>query len=582
MRIAITGATGLVGRRLTLDRIARGDEVVVISRHGRSAKYQFPPEVRSRITAIGGNPAIPGPWQAWIDGCDAVVHLAAANVFGRRWSSRHKRVIRESRVDGTYQVQRAIAEASHRPRVLVSASAIGFYGETGVMQVDERSRRGDDELAQIVVDWEEQALRASTACRVVCLRLGLVLDRKGGVLGRMLPLFRLALGGRLGNGRQFMSWIAWQDVVGLVDFALDCEELRGVVNATAPGSVTNRVFTQTLGRVLGRPALLPAPRPMLRLALGEFARYVLMSQRVHPSKAIDAGYRFQHPDLEEALDAVLSDQPLRGAGGPVRRTAPVRPVRLVAVDLDGAGEAPAEPTAEIVSQLDRLHDAGCVPVLTTSLPPRSARRWLRACESPPVVIACDGAAVIGEGGATFAKAIPTETAVQIWRDLQTADERLAADLDLPGGRFHCVRGVDDGAIPEGIADQPVLRMRVTGPDDAIESAHAIVRDTHWRARRVAMFSDRPQQLDIVHPLADRGIAIQHVCRRAGVGRDETLAVGCGPRAAGLVEWAGFSAACGTCGDRVLELADVHVPRNGAEGLRDLLDRFVLHGEGAVD
>lgn len=248
---------------------------------------------------------------AALEGLDAVVHLAGETVAGR-WTDDKKERILRSRVDGTRTLSEALAGLERPPRVLVTASAIGYYGDRGDEQLTEESSSGDGFLAEVVREWEAASRPAEEAgIRVVRLRFGIVLSPAGGALETMLTPFRLGVAGKLGSGRQWMSWISIDDVVGAIRHALVADELAGVANTVAPNPVTNAEFTKTLGRVLGRPTLLPVPGAALRLALGEFSQEALSSTRVVPRRLLESGYEFRHPDLEQALRHVLG----RGATG---------------------------------------------------------------------------------------------------------------------------------------------------------------------------------------------------------------------------------------------------------------------------
>jgi len=223
-----------------------------------------------------------------------------------RWTDDKKERILRSRAGGTRTLSEALAASPRPPRVLVTASAIGYYGDRGDEQLTEQSSSGDGFLAEVVREWEAASVPAEEAgIRVVRLRFGIVLSPKGGALRTILRPFRLGLGGKLGSGKQWMSWVSIDDVIGAVHHALFTEELAGAANATAPNPVTNAEFTRTLGRVLGRPSLLPAPAPAIRLALGEFAQEALGSARVLPRRLLETGYGFRHPELEPALRHVL-------------------------------------------------------------------------------------------------------------------------------------------------------------------------------------------------------------------------------------------------------------------------------------
>jgi uncharacterized protein (TIGR01777 family) len=301
MRVFVTGATGLVGRRLVTDRLQRGDHVVALTRDGARAREVLAAEDVDRMEVVEGDPSTRGAWQQRVSGCAAVVHLAGAGVGDRRWSAAYKKVLVDSRVEGTRRVADAIDAADDRPSVLVCASATGYYGVCDPA-VDETAAPGDDFLARLTVKWEEAAQTATrSGARVVHARLGIVLDDRGGALARMVPLFRWMVGGPLGSGRQYMPWVHWRDVAGLVDLALRDDRLSGPVNVVAPEAVTGRAFARALGRVLGRPSRLAAPRFALRVAVGELADYMVMSQRVVPRRAMNLGYEFAFSELPAAL-----------------------------------------------------------------------------------------------------------------------------------------------------------------------------------------------------------------------------------------------------------------------------------------
>lgn len=299
MRIAITGSTGLVGRALATALGAAGHTVVRLSRSGRTdaATARWDP-------ATG---ALSGPALA---GLDAVVHLAGENVAAGRWTAARRAAIADSRGPATERLCRALAALPDRPRVLVAASAVGCYGDRGDQLLDERSPLGTGFLADVARGWEAGTAPAAAAgIRVVNLRIGLVLDRRGGALARMLTPFRLGLGGRLGDGRQWQSWITLPDLVAAIRWAIDIPGLSGPVLAVTPNPVTNREFTAALGRALCRPTVLPVPAFALRLLFGGMADELLLaSQRCAPQALPAAGFRFAHPTLAVALTAVLGDR----------------------------------------------------------------------------------------------------------------------------------------------------------------------------------------------------------------------------------------------------------------------------------
>lgn len=295
MRVTVTGSSGLIGSALVQSLREDGHEVVRLIRREPSR----PDEAR-------WSPADGCVEAAALKGADAVVHLAGAGIGARPWTKAYKRRIRDSRVVGTRTISEAIATADRRPPVLVCGSAIGYYGDTGGREVDEKAPAGRGFLADLVRDWEAAATPAREAgVRVVHPRTGVVLSREGGMLGRTLPLFRLGLGLRLGDGGQWMSWISLADQVAALRFLID-HEIAGPVNLTAPNPVTNETYTRALGRALNRPARLAVPAFALRAALREFAEEgPLISQRVVPLRLKEAGFRFAHPDLDAALRDVL-------------------------------------------------------------------------------------------------------------------------------------------------------------------------------------------------------------------------------------------------------------------------------------
>jgi uncharacterized protein (TIGR01777 family) len=297
MIIAVTGSTGLVGSALVARLEGRGHLVRRLVRH----------EVKDAEREICWNPDTGEIDAAELNGVDAVVHLAGENIAGRRWSEDFKRRILKSRTTGTRLLAETLARLEMKPSVLVSASATGFYGNRGDEAVDELSPSGNGFLAEVCREWEAAAEPAHDAgIRLVKLRIGPVLSPKGGALAKMLPPFKMGLGGVIGSGRQYFSWIALDDLVSAIVFALETESLVGPVNAVAPGAVTNREFTKTLGRVLGRPTIFPMPAFAARLAFGEMADEMLLGGvRVAPHELTAANFNFAYPELEPALRHLL-------------------------------------------------------------------------------------------------------------------------------------------------------------------------------------------------------------------------------------------------------------------------------------
>jgi uncharacterized protein (TIGR01777 family) len=275
MRVTITGASGLIGTKLRAALEARGDEVIPVSLRDR------------------------GP----IELGDVVVHLAGENV-AQRWTDESRKRIEESRVDGTRRVVEAINSAATKPTALISSSAVGYYGKHGDEKLDESTPPGDDFLARVCVAWEAEAQKAQT--RVVLVRTGVVLDKNGGALSKMLLPFKLGVGGPVASGKQYLPWIHVDDVVGIYLAAIDDERWTGPVNGTAPDPVTNKEFSRALGRALHRPAVAPIPGFAIRTLYGDMAEIVTEGQRAIPKRTLELGYQFRYTDLDDALKKATS------------------------------------------------------------------------------------------------------------------------------------------------------------------------------------------------------------------------------------------------------------------------------------
>jgi uncharacterized protein len=301
MKIAIAGATGFVGSRLVEQLQAQGHLVTILTRSPQQASNRFP-----QAQIVGYNPLKSGDWQESISGCDVAINLAGEPIAEKRWTPAQKRAILESRQIGTQKIVEAIAAASVKPSVLINASAIGYYGTSETGRFDETSPAGSDFLSEICTAWETAAQAASASgTRVVILRLGIVLGENGGALGKMLAPFSAFVGGSIGSGKQWFSWIHRDDVVKLIIKAITDPQMQGSYNATAPNPVRMEDFAQTLGTVMNRPSWLPVPSFVLEAMLGEGAIVVLQGQQVVPTKTLAQGFEFQYPTLKPALVEIL-------------------------------------------------------------------------------------------------------------------------------------------------------------------------------------------------------------------------------------------------------------------------------------
>lgn len=297
MKIVIAGGSGFIGEPLCRQLLANGHEVVVLSRNPKSvaAGRGLVWDARSQ-----------GAWTTELANADAIVNLAGENIGEGRWTDERKRRMVDSRLNATNALVEALRRASPRARAFVSASAVGYYGPRGDEEIDESIGPGADFLSDVCRQWEGAARAAESLARLVIVRIGIVLDPEGGALKKMLLPFRLFAGGKFGSGKQWMSWITRDDLLRLFVWAIENDRARGVYNATAPNPVRNEEFTKTLGRVLHRPAIAPAPAFALRLALGEMADALLLTgQRVMPRRAGEGGFTFEHERLEPALRQLL-------------------------------------------------------------------------------------------------------------------------------------------------------------------------------------------------------------------------------------------------------------------------------------
>ena len=295
MRILITGARGLIGKALQRSFAEKGYEMLLAGRGEPKQANEI------RWTAEDG---FRDEDLHRLEGLDAVVHLAGESIAGLRWTDEKKKAIRDSRVLGTHTLVNTLADLKAKPKVLIAGSAVGFYGDRGDEILTETARHGDTFLSEVAREWEAESRRAEdSGIRTVLLRTAIVLSKDGGALATMLTPFRFGVGGVVGTGKQWMSWVSLDDVVGAIEFALDHENLRGAVNLASPNPVTNEEFTKTLGSVLYRPTFLPLPEFAVNLVLGEMGDALLIdSTRVEPRRLLEAGYKFKFPDLQAALE----------------------------------------------------------------------------------------------------------------------------------------------------------------------------------------------------------------------------------------------------------------------------------------
>ena len=298
MRLVITGATGFIGRALCDKLLAQGHALILFTRGS-------PRDANTGTKRwLHWTPGTVREWDVALDGADGVINLAGEPIAERKWTQTQRRRIEKSRIDGTHSLVQACAKAKQRPQFLINASAVGYYGPHGDEMITEEIAPGNDFLSVLCRDWEEEAKKAEElGMRVVRLRIGIVLGHGGGALGKMAQPFKYFVGGALGSGQQWMSWIHLEDLVGLILQTIDDSRTTGPVNATAPNPVRNKEFCQTLGKVMHRPCWASVPGFALRMALGDMAEMLLTGQRVIPAVAEKSGYRFRYPTLEPALQA---------------------------------------------------------------------------------------------------------------------------------------------------------------------------------------------------------------------------------------------------------------------------------------
>jgi len=300
MKILITGGTGFVGTQLTSRLIQDRHEVTILTRSLKGAKG-----ASSGISYLEGDPTKKGLWQEAIKNHDAIINLAGASIFSK-WTDEHKKAIRESRVHTTQNIVEGIPAHPERPCTLLSTSAVGYYGFCGDEELTEESPAGNDFLARIAVEWEKEALKArDKGASVVITRFGIVMGEKGGALGQMIPLFKKFIGGPIGSGKQWFSWVHIKDLTEAFAFLLKHPEISGPVNLCSPNPVRNKELAKALGKALHRPSFMPAPGFMIKLVLGEFGSVILEGQRVIPKKLLDHGFVFQYADIDQAIKSII-------------------------------------------------------------------------------------------------------------------------------------------------------------------------------------------------------------------------------------------------------------------------------------
>lgn len=624
MRIFITGGTGLIGQRLVLDRLERGDRVVILSRCGARAAKRFAAHANPNVEVVEGNVAAPGPWQKAVDGCDAVVHLAGAGISDHRWTEEYKLEIAESRIDSTFQVVEAMAQAKVRPSVLVSGSAVGYYGECGDEEIDESHEPGDDFLARIALQWEGQAMRAKQlGVRVVRLRTGVVLDWRDGALPELVRPFQFFLGGPIGSGKQFMSWVHWRDLIGIIAHALRDKRVEGAVNGTAPNPVRNKDMAKAIGAALGRPAFFPVPKFALRIVLGEVTDAITMSQRALPKKALAAGYEFLYPEADEAVSSLLNrrtgDEPASAdalaqrasapapqpsAPTPAPTAAPARPatpaapaqptkpIRLLALPVDGAlmrsdgTIAPGD-----VQAIRAAERAGCTVILATSRPPRAVRPIVQTLGVAGPVITLNGALIWNhlDNLPLHHQGIDNELAKEIITAVREVDPTCPIVLEIHDSWFTDdvdadamwlpgrMRAADKVGPLTSFLDDPVTRMSIGGTEAAVARVLPVLREKFWKTRRVALFQLESNVVQLTDPRVDKAVALQRVAMRLGLQRDEVMAIGDSRIDSGMIEWAGFSVAMENADQAVRELAQAVVPSNDETGVARAIQRYVISG-----
>jgi uncharacterized protein (TIGR01777 family) len=608
MRIVVIGGTGSIGRRLVPQLLARGDHVSMVTRRPRDARRLFEGFTRGatgRLEAIPGDCQIPGEWQGSVSGADAVIHLAGAGINDRRWSRSRRELIERSRVESTHQVVAAIEDSPSRPPTLVSASATGYYGDTGDEIAGERFPPGKGFLADLCVRWEEEARRAEAfGVRVVRARLGVVLDEEGPALRALLPWFRSGLGAVLGSGRQFLPWIYYGDCVAALLRCVDRRTLTGPVNITAPEPCDQRRFAKALAHATGRPVMLRLPRWPLRLLLGAIADELFRSQRIVPKALLDDGMTFDAEAIEQAFERLLEEEEaatprsLRvSRGDPPARASlpkPSRPEkkpRLLIVSAEGFVADQDGRSRPGVREAIRAASSHGVAVVLATERASMAAAWLLA--DPllhPVSIVSNGAVLWNEpdGTAVHVERLEQATLAAILLAVRRAspevsvvyegDRWAASDRELPVGMAAITGPLTLRLAANELPPRPVARVHLTGTPESLAAARAAVETPFWRERRVALFGHGATRLVVTSPLVDRAVAAQRIARRLGAAQDEVMAFVGTLDDMGLADWCGFSVAHPDAPESVRRLAGAAIGEGDAlhaEVLAAAIDRFVV-------
>ncbi len=303
MKIVVAGGTGFIGKEVVRKLLDRGHDVVVLSRRVAAFKEIASPQLKIELW----DAKTIGLWKSQLDGADAVINLTGESIAAKRWTAAQKKVLRDSRLQSASALLEAIKSASQKPKILINASAVGFYGSVPAGDVTEKDAKGQGFLADLCAEWESEVMKASSmGLRVVLLRIGIVLEKDGGALQKFIPPFQFYVGGPLGSGKQWFPWVHKMDVVGAILFALDHETLSGPVNVTAPGVVTMNEFCAALGRAMRRPSWAPVPAFALKLLLGEMADMLTGGQRAIPKRLTESGFKFRYPQADQALSKIFA------------------------------------------------------------------------------------------------------------------------------------------------------------------------------------------------------------------------------------------------------------------------------------